>query len=501
MASRGLVISLGLWMLASQAGAQTSWQLDPAPVRAEGASAVAVAADGSWAVGDGRGLALRRRDGSWQRFGLQGAVRDLAFAPDGALWIAAEEGLLRFDGERFEARDPAPGEASGGALRVAIRGSLLAVATDGGVHWSRDGRRFQRVGGPFGDATANGLAWEATDSGTWLWIAAERGVLRAPMPSQGPVARVRAEPIELPTDVRPAFDVKATERGIAVLGPAGLALREDVAGRESWRLHRLALPPGAAPTRLLVAPDAIWIGTDRGLVVARGPDGPWRRAAAPAGTTPVSGVALEGDRLLVASQRGLLVARLAGAGDPVGAFVPGAGACDPPIAQVQRVVLAQQDLGGERIARMWSGVRQRGLLPVVTVEGALGRSDGHKRSWDQTYVSGGMRDLYDRDLDDQHKREISLRLIWDLGAAIFNDDEVDVSNEQRHVIALRDDVLDEVNQIYFDRRRALEAAAAARADSPEAASARLRADELGAGLDAWTGGWFGATTAACPPAR
>jgi len=493
MKARSLAMALLLWLLELPAGAE-SWRIDAAPVRAEGASAVAVAPDGRWAVGDARGVALRGRDGRWLRFGLHGSVRDLAFAADGALWIAAEEGLLRFDGQRAEARDPAPGEAGGAAQRLAIRGPLIAVATDGGVYWSRDGRRFERVDGPFGDGPASGLAWEAKGSATTLWIAAERGLLRASIPSDGPASRVRAEPIELPAAVRPALDVQVDERGVAVLGPDGLAERET---SEEWRLHRLALPPGAVPARVLVAADAIWIATDRGLVAASGPAGPWRRASSPAGATPVSDLARDGDHLLAASQRGLLVGQLRPPGDPI-ALWPGAAACDPPIVQVHRAALASQGLGADRVARMWSGVRQRALLPVVTLDGSLGRSGGHTRSWDQTYVSGGTRDLYDRDLDDSHKRDISIRLIWDLGAAVFSDDEIDISNEERHVIALRDDVLDEVNQLYFDRRRALEAAAAAPAGSPEAASARLRADELGAGLDGWTGGWFGAAAAHCP---
>jgi hypothetical protein len=48
-----------------------------------------------------------------------------------------------------------------------------------------------------------------------------------------------------------------------------------------------------------------------------------------------------------------------------------------------------------------------------------------------------------------------------------------------------------LTQLYFDRRRAL-LALDAHADkgSPEAVALRLRAEELAAGLDAWTGGWF-----------
>ena len=85
---------------------------------------------------------------------------------------------------------------------------------------------------------------------------------------------------------------------------------------------------------------------------------------------------------------------------------------------------------------------------------------------------------------------VDVSLTWNFGDAVFNPDEVDVSRELRSVIALRDDVLDEVTQLYFERRRALAQLARLPASDPEAEALRLRSAELAAGIDAWTGGWF-----------
>ena len=52
-------------------------------------------------------------------------------------------------------------------------------------------------------------------------------------------------------------------------------------------------------------------------------------------------------------------------------------------------------------------------------------------------------------------------------------------------------MLDEITQLYFERRRALVDLASER-DPLAAARQRVRADELAAGLDAWTGGWWSA---------
>ena len=74
-----------------------------------------------------------------------------------------------------------------------------------------------------------------------------------------------------------------------------------------------------------------------------------------------------------------------------------------------------------------------------------------------------------------------------------------VSREAREVIKLRDDVLDEVNQLYFERQRVLGDLAATPADDPASLGLRLRAEELAAGLDGWTGGWFTRRLAGNPP--
>jgi hypothetical protein len=109
----------------------------------------------------------------------------------------------------------------------------------------------------------------------------------------------------------------------------------------------------------------------------------------------------------------------------------------------------------------------------------------------------------DRDRDRGFDALVVLR--WDLGDAVFHPEEVDVSREAREVIELRDEVLDEINQLYHERRRVLLEAERLPAGDPEAARLRLRAEELGAGLDAWTGGWWslrlGAAPASASPVR
>jgi hypothetical protein len=498
---------------AAPPGPGRRWLVEPVPVAEGGALALAASADGRIALGDARGILLCR-PGAWQRLPLRGGVRDLAFAPagapgiaSGALWIASGEGLLRLAGRRLETHPPAPGDPARSALRVAVGVRSLAVATEGGVFWSRHGRRFDRVEGALGDETSGLALQEPRDpeAPPTLWIAAARGLLRVRLRPGDGAQRLRAEGAELPVDLRPALDVIAGEDGVLAVGRQEL-VAGDPSG-ERWRVVRPELPPGATPTRLLLQGRRVWLATDRGLLVAPAPEGPWRRAGDPAGTTPALALAAAGDRMLAAGARGLLaetgaplepapLATGGGSNSPAA----GAGGCDPPIVEVQRAVLAHVDLGGRHVARMWEGVRRRALLPQVTLQGSWQSDNDHQHNWDQSFTYGELHPLLDRDRRYGQQREVSLALRWELGDLLYHDEEIDVSTEARRVIELRDDVLDEVNQLYFDRRRALAVAALAAPGSPEARAAEVRAEELAAGLDGWTGGWFGkrAGRTACP---
>ena len=71
--------------------------------------------------------------------------------------------------------------------------------------------------------------------------------------------------------------------------------------------------------------------------------------------------------------------------------------------------------------------------------------------WDQSFVSGDTRKLYDYQLARRRDMGGSVLFSWDLGDTLYNPDAIDLSRESRQRIALRDDALDEINQLYFER--------------------------------------------------
>ena len=336
------------------------------------------------------------------------------------------------------------------------------------------------------------------------------------------------------------------ERLFLVYADAIAGLELDAEGgdvrRARWHWVRPVLPPGASIRRLVFGADgAVWLATDHGLHVAAAPTGPFVRAASPAGSRDCADVArvdalpavrpaamavsartvaacratllalvadaagslAEAGAAQAARATGDAVARsgsdeaLAEARDAPDAPSPGAARAafdlppDPPVALIRDRALARVGLAAERAEGLWRGLRRRALLPALELRGGYDVDRSRARSRDQSFVSGDTRELFDRDRDLGRGHQASFVLDWELGGLAYPDDAVDLSRELRQVTSLRDDVSDEIHQLYFERQRIRARLAQPDALAPgEAAELRLRAEELEAGLDAWTGGWI-----------
>jgi hypothetical protein len=373
-------------------------------------------------------------------------------------------------------------------VRLAAAAGAVAVATEDGAFLSRDGERWRAIGGIASGpvaavalrADAGGLECFALARGDLYAAAIEvRGEALVPGPARR--AELGLAFREAPLDVVPGL----AGADLALLFPRALALR--AAPGAPWELVEPALPPGAAAHRVAEALGRLWLATDRGLLEARDPAGPWARASEPAGSRAVGALVAAGGSLH-AAVAGALLAAGPGRG-PASRAILAELPEDPPIERVHRAALEFLDLGPHRIDEMRRGVRLRGWLPELALVGAAARDRDETSGLDESFVSGALRQLVDRDEESSSGNEVSLSFVWDLADLAYHPEQIDISREAREVIELRDDVLDEITQLYFERRRVLaELAAAATPD--EAIRLRLRAAELAAGIDAWTGGWF-----------
>lgn len=523
--------------------APAHWRvLDALPSRGETLAALATSTQGGVAVGDVGGVSWWR-GGSWSRAQTP-AVRDLAFDGDGRLWIGTQEGLFVWAPEaRPQRRTLRDGDASGRVSRIEAKGDVLAVATEAGAYWSSDGGAWQTLNAGSADQPVHWLALRRAGSGGVGLPDPGAAPELAEVWSYGAEGLVRTRGLEAPAGLRVVDRIVwPLPRPLAEAGAVDLVLDRDASrlvlvyadaiavleltGSDPrtarWRWIRPVLPPGASIRRLVFGADAsVWLATDHGLHTAATLDAPFARAANPAGSRECSdlaeGVALPGDARALALCRTTLLALL----DPVTASEPalapeGRSAperepapedapapapivlpADPPVASIRDRALERVGLAVERADSLWRGLRARALLPTIELRGAWDDDRDRGRSQNQTFVSGDTRNLFDRDRDEGRHYGAAVVLDWELGGLAYPDDSVDLYRELRQVTSLRDDVADEIHQLYFERQRIRARLARPEALAPgEAVELTLRAEELDAGLDAWTGGWIRAWRAA-----
>ena len=254
------------------------------------------------ALDPGRAITQYVRDGWGLREGLpQLSVQGVAQTPDGYLWVATEEGLVRFDGVRFTVFDEGntPGLRSRNieALTVGADGALWIGTVGGGVARLKDGvvTPYGVQQGLPGEVVLSLLADRAGD----VWVGTEGGGLSHL--HDGSWRHHRASdglPSDDVTELESGSDGSVwigTRGGLARLkdgavrryavpgGSAGIAaLRLDRHGRlwigvrggglfvlEGERLAPAALPVGLGKATVLTilddTDDNLWLGTDAGL--------------------------------------------------------------------------------------------------------------------------------------------------------------------------------------------------------------------------------------------
>ena len=490
-----------------------SWQWRRVDVRrgvgSEAITALAADREGEVLAVGGEGGVSLFRNGAWQeRLSRVGLVTDLAFAQDGTLWVGTPRRLWRYSSSgQLQQQSPGQGEAARFIHRIATLGALTVVTTEAGAYVHGEPRSWERLGTdlPRSSGGAVALRWlpraRSESPGiaeVWLVVGGQlwRTTLRegGPVPEAPSFASARVVTIpDVPVAEVPSQIVLGL-KGVDVLLVYARMLVYRTGAETPWRVVRPVGVPGASFQWLAHAGSLFWLGTSGGILHSALLDGRWWRAAPPVSAfATVRLLSFEG-RVLAATERGLYEGRQRprelGLPRPARqrAF---SSRRDPDILQVQNAAVAHQGLEPRYMGELRSGLARRGWWPDLSLrlQSAVVRESG--ADFDQSYVSGGTRHLRDREHAEAMDIDASLVLTWALGDVVFNPESVDLSREARQVISLRDDVLDQVNQLYYERQAillALEAQPDPR--NAEASRLRLRAAELAAGLDGWTGGWF-----------
>ncbi len=503
-------------VVGERSGVGEFWrQLQSVAGRGELPSALAQSGHADVAVADEAGVSWWR-EGAAERAVLP-PVRDLEFDSRGVLWIGTLDGLYSWE----RSARPAPrrlrgGEAANRIHRIVASQTALLIATGAGAYWSADGRIFQllRVPGTASSITRVAIRPASLDrksranaesSGpgylgqaqAWLYGGGRLSVVRGLEASTGiRVLDVRDVTLPRPVDDGELVDLTIDPSGDRV----HLVFSDQIAWRSlaedsstGWHLERPGLPPGSLIRRLGWAAGRVWITTDHGLLAGETLKGPFRRASSPVGTTDCVEMRPRPPREALALCRaGLFVLAPLETRPPISSGLPELGLPpDPPLSEIRRRALLRAGLSVGRSHDLWDRLRRRAFWPELGLRFDADFDFDDQDDRDQTFVSGDTRHLRDRTRDEGQTYQAGIQLDWDLGGVAFPLESVDLSRELRQVVSLRDDVADEINQLYFERQSIREQLAISTSTSlAEAARLRWRARELDAGLDAWTGGWI-----------
>jgi len=156
------------------------------------------------------------------------------------------------------------------------------------------------------------------------------------------------------------------------------------------------------------------------------------------------------------------------------------------IREIQKAAARYAEVEPEKIIRWRRQAAKRGWLPKVTT--GINRDVGDIWHWETGSTTKSDDDTL-RKGHDAIAWDISLS--WDLGELIWSNDQTSIDVRSRLMVELRDDILDEVNRIYFERLRVkMELDNMDVMDVKKRVDKEIRLKELTASLDALTDGYF-----------
>ncbi len=159
---------------------------------------------------------------------------------------------------------------------------------------------------------------------------------------------------------------------------------------------------------------------------------------------------------------------------------------EPTIEQVQRWAIHHAEVEPEKIERWRRQAKMKAYLPDLSI------SAGKDRGTTVDLDRGGTNDP-DRYIIGPEDRSfnVDVSVSWDLADLIWSDDQTSIDVRSRLMVQLRDDILDEVTRLYFERRRLqVEQELSPTKDVRLQVAQELRIQELTAQIDGLTGGEF-----------
>ena len=169
-----------------------------------------------------------------------------------------------------------------------------------------------------------------------------------------------------------------------------------------------------------------------------------------------------------------------------GEMISSGSASEPDAQEVQKAAIKYAEVCPEKIKLWRRQAMASALLPTVST--TVNRDTGDLWHWEAGSSTKAGDDVLIRGRDNIGW---DVRLSWDLSRMIWNPDQTSIDVRSKLMVELRNDILDEVNKIYFERLRIkMELDELRIEDKRKRMEKELRLRELTASLDALTGGYF-----------
>ncbi len=371
------------------------------------------------------------------------AVYSILFHGAGSetILVAAADGIYRSgdDGDRWQRvavqRDNDEDKANDSLQQLGVEEMVLSPATASLIYHPKSNQMIA--------AAAGRIYQTAPEELSWRHLGSDTGGMINHLASSG------------------QFFYAATERGVYRWNPERSIFEDISEGLESRQTYKITYDTGR--DRLLAA-------TKKGIFEYLSPDaGLQGSSSASENKTQIIGK--EPTKLLPAAEDILKIFE-----------------GEPSIAQIQKAAIEYAEVHPRKIQEWRRAAQKKAWLPTVSVSQKINRNNNIDLD------RGGTADV-DRFIEgpEDLSNDWSLGMSWDLGDLLWNDDQTSIDTRSRLMVELRDDVLNEVTHLYYERRRlqvqlAINPAKELRTQLEQ----QLRLEELVAGIDGLTNGYLSA---------
>jgi len=163
---------------------------------------------------------------------------------------------------------------------------------------------------------------------------------------------------------------------------------------------------------------------------------------------------------------------------------------EPSIEEIQRLAVDYAEVHPDKIKEWRTGAQNKAWFPSLDIGVDGGRGLTRNDSVFGSSSSGGSHYIGPDDKSSSEDLGWDVSLSWDLADVIWNSDQTTIDGRSKLMVELREDILNQVTRLYYERRRLQAELQAAREDPRAAFDRKMRIDELTALIDGLTGGEF-----------